>query len=138
MKKKLRNILLIDDNEADNFIHNRVIEKADVAEIVTITYGAQEALDYLCEKGGANYPKPEIVFLDINMPGMTGWDFLAAYQKLDEDKKAGIVICLLSTSSFERDKQKAEEYNVLSDFTNKPLTHKKLMEIIETHFPEYI
>lgn len=139
LKKKLRNILLIDDSEADNFLNSRVIRRADVAEKITITYGAQEALDYLMKAVSEDvYPKPEIVFLDINMPGMSGWDFLDAYEQLDERMKAGIIVCMLTTSHAPRDQAKAAEYAVLSDFTNKPLTKEKLMEIIARSFPDHV
>ena len=68
MKRKLKNILLIDDSKADNFIHERVINKAEVAEKITVTSGAREALDYLSTSVDGIYPNPELIFLDINMP----------------------------------------------------------------------
>ncbi len=138
MRKKLRNILLIDDYKADNFLHQRVIKLADVAQNIMLTSGAREALDYLSERVAEEYPKPEIVFLDINMPGMSGWDFLEEYQQLEEEIKAGVIVCMLTTSYAERDKKKAAQYNVLSDFSTKPLTKEKLMGIIERHFSDYI
>ncbi len=138
MKKKIRNILLIDDSKADNFISNRIINKAGVAETVTITYGAKEALDYLCKSTNSKFPKPEIIFLDINMPGMSGWDFLEEYILLDEAQKAGIIVCMLSTSSAERDKAKANEYEVVRHYSSKPLTQNKLLDIIKQHFPDYL
>ena len=82
MKEKLRNILLIDDSKADNFISSRIIKKSDVTNEITVTHGAREALDYLGKSVDGNYPKPEIIFLDINMPDMTGWYFLNEYEQL--------------------------------------------------------
>lgn len=138
MKKKLCNILLIDDSAADNFISNRIINKAAVAETVTTTTGAREALDFLTKAVNGQFPKPEIIFLDINMPGMSGWDFLDEYKLLDEAQKAGIVVCMLSTSNAHIDRKKAEEYDDIKDYSSKPLTKEKLMELIKQHFPAYL
>jgi CheY-like chemotaxis protein len=138
MKKKLHNILLIDDSKADNFINSRIIKKADVTHNIVVTYGAREALNYLSTNVDGVFPNPEIIFLDINMPDMTGWDFLEEYRKLNDNQKAGVVVCMLTTSYADDDKQKALSYNILSDFSNKPLSIDKLMGIIENNFPELV
>jgi DNA-binding response OmpR family regulator len=72
------------------------------------------------------------------MPDMTGWDFLEEYRKLNDNQKAGVVVCMLTTSYADDDKQKALSYNILSDFSNKPLSIDKLMGIIENNFPELV
>ena len=72
------------------------------------------------------------------MPDMTGWDFLNEYEQLEEEKRAGVVVCMLTTSDAETDKQRALEYKVLSDFSNKPLSQEKLMTIIEDNFSELL
>ncbi len=138
MKRKLNNILLIDDSDSDNFINNRIITKANVTEKITITYGAREALDYLSEPIEGQYPRPEIIFLDINMPDMTGWDFLDEYLTLSDEKKANVVVCMLTTSRLDKDRDKAASYGVVDYYSMKPLTDKKLMEIIEKNFPNNV
>lgn len=138
MKKKLNNILLIDDSLADNFISKRVIDKTAVAEKVTTTFGGKEALDYLSKAVNGQFPKPEIVFLDINMPGMSGWEFLDEYRLLEETKKAGVIVTMLTTSKAETDKTKANGYGNVSDYSTKPLTKEKLMFLIEKHYPHYL
>jgi len=135
MKKKLRNILLIDDSEADNFVS---INKAAVAETVTTTFGAREALDYLTKSVNGQFPKPEMIFLDINMPDMSGWDFLDEYKLLNDAQKAGIIVCMLTTSKANNDRTKAAAYDDINDYSTKPLTIEKLMSIIEEHFPDYL
>ena len=131
MKRKLNKILLVDDSEADNFIHHRVIKKADVAHSIVVKNSCKAALDYLSTKGDdGTYPTPELVFLDINMPGMNGWEFLERYEKLPKEYKAGIIVCMLTTSISEVDSQKAEDNSLIEEFLNKPLTLRYNADVV--------
>lgn len=136
MFQKLDKIMLVDDSESDNFIHKKKILKADVTHNVVIQYSGEEALEYLCTKVYGKYPKPELVFLDINMPGMNGWEFLEAYDQIAEEMKANVIITMLTTSINEEDEQKAEEIDEIKAYENKPLTQDKLMRILKEFFPE--
>lgn len=132
--KKVNCILLIDDNEADNEFHRRAILKAGVSDRVEIANRAQKALDYLINCGATNAAIPELIFLDINMPGMNGFEFLEEYNKLDENMKAKMVVFMLTSSLLPEDKDKAEHSGQVSAFLTKPLTSQMVTEIIEKHF----
>ncbi|MEZ4953051.1 MAG: response regulator [Saprospiraceae bacterium] len=134
--KKLDKVLLIDDSKADNFIHKRVIKKADITDNIIVKYSGQSALEYLTTKVDGHYPTPELVFLDINMPGMDGWEFLEEYEKLEEAQRAGVIVCMLTTSIAEKDQQRANNYAKISSYRHKPLTDQMLFEILETFFPD--
>jgi len=69
---------------------------------------------------------------------MSGWDFLEEYKLLGKAKKAGIVVCMLSTSNAAIDRIKADGYDDVSDYSSKPLSKQKLMALIEQHFPDYL
>lgn len=137
MTKKLNSILLVDDDEATNFIHKLIIEKMGCAEKVVITQNGSEALAYLKSKVNGSTPQPDIIFLDINMPGMNGWDFLEEYQKLDTANQGKVVLVMLTTSLNPDDMSRAEQIPVVNGFKNKPLTPVLLNEILEEYFPEY-
>ncbi len=131
----MNKILLIDDSDADNFIHQRVIEKADVADNIIVKNSGQAALEYLSSKDeNGNTPVPDLIFLDINMPGMNGWEFLENYEKLEPEQKAGIIVCMLTTSVAEADKQKAGGFPLVESFLHKPLTQETLFKISDDYF----
>jgi CheY-like chemotaxis protein len=137
MKQKLNNILLIDDSEADNFIHRRILKKADVSHNITIKKSGQDALDFLTTKGeDGNKPAPELIFLDINMPGMTGWEFLEHYENLELEEKTGIIVCLLTTSVAEADEEKAKVRPQIKTYLHKPLSVELVNSIFKEYFPD--
>lgn len=133
MTKKLKCILLIDDNPDDNFYHERVIKKCNAAEIVLAKTSVREALDFLKSKKEDDSP-PELILLDINMPGMNGWDFLAEYELLNDKLKSRAIVIMLTTSQNPDDKKRAEEISSVSDFKTKPLTTESLEEIMNRFF----
>jgi CheY-like chemotaxis protein len=135
MKKKLKCILLVDDDEATNFFHQIIIEQAGCTEHVEVATNGKKAIEFLTRERKNNCT-PDIIFLDINMPVMNGWEFLDAYEKLDAAQKSKIVLVMLTASINPDDMQKAEKRESISGFRNKPLSVEMLNEIIQTYFPD--
>lgn len=138
MKKKLKNILLIDDSEGDNFYHARKIKKMGITDNIHTCFSGQEALEYLKSELEGIHPQPTLIFLDINMPGMNGWEFLEEYEKLEMAQQGEVVLTMLSNSIDERDKTKAENFKAIQGFYSKPLNDDYLTSILQKHFPDYI
>lgn len=138
MKKKLNCILLIDDDKATNFLHEMVIKRTDCTEKVVAVESGQEALDYLQFKENGKNPQPDLIFLDINMPAMNGWEFLDKYNELDKREKGRVVLMMLTTSLNPDDLDKSRKISDVHGFMNKPLTQKMLNETLEKHFPDWI
>ncbi|MES2138283.1 MAG: response regulator [Bacteroidota bacterium] len=136
--KKINCILLIDDNPADNEYHKIIIAEANVCNHVQVAIDGPKALDYILKSGEVNqseaFPNPDLIYLDINMPRMNGFEFLEKYHELDERLKAKVVIIMLTTSLNPDDKIRAMNYKELKEFSNKPLTVKILHETIEKYF----
>ena len=134
MSHKLNCIMLIDDDEDDNFFHEKEIMESDLAKNVIVKNSGRKALEYIKAKTD---PLSDLIFLDINMPGMTGWEFLTEYDKLEKEQQSKVVIIMLSTSSNPRDKEKAKTWNFVSDYITKPLTKEALELVIEKYFVNY-
>ncbi len=135
MKKKLNCILLVDDDHEDSFYHQMVIKKMNITENIAVAENGLEALAFLKKE---NPLVPELIFLDINMPKMNGWEFLEQYKHLDAQRKAKITIVMLTTSANPDDIRKAREMEDVTGYKTKPLSVEILNDILEKHFPEYL
>ncbi len=134
LKKKLSCILLIDDDFDDNIFHKIIIRKMDIAETIDEANDGVEALEHL----QARRAPPELIFLDINMPRMNGWEFLERYKDIDAKQKAKTIIMMLSTSANPDEIKKAQEIEEVSGFKTKPLSREMLTEILQNYFNDYL
>lgn len=136
MEHKLNCILVVDDDEPTNFFTQIILEECGCVEHIKIVQSGMEALAYLerSESGlqDDDYPSPDLLFLDINMPAMDGWEFLNEYKKMNI--AARIIVVMLTTSLFPEDKLKAEKIPEISGFENKPLTVEKLKSVFQKYF----
>lgn len=140
MNFKLKSILLVDDDDATNFINRKILSKLKVAEQIHIALNGKEAIEFLenQDKDPENGPRiatPQLILLDINMPVMDGWEFMEAYHRLSEEKKADVIVVMLSTSGNPDDIKRAESNPEISGYKTKPLHPDIMLEIIEKHFP---
>ncbi len=136
MKRKLNCILLIDDDEPTNYIHERIIEEVGCTEKIVAIQSARQALDFLKSKTDGAYPQPDLIFLDINMPAMTGWGFLEKYRELDKDQQGRVIIVMLTTSLHPDDERKAQSIPEVNRYFIKPLSPEMLQEILEEYFED--
>ena len=129
---KLDCILLVDDDQVCNFLNENVIHLMDGQLKVQTALNGQSALDILDDNGGY----PQLILLDLNMPVMDGFEFLDEFVKLPDKKRKNTVVVILTSSDYEKDRARASKYNVVSGYVTKPLTHEKMVSIVETCFQE--
>ncbi|MBQ4821707.1 response regulator [Aquimarina sp. MMG016] len=127
--EKLKHFLLIDDSKATNFFNKTIIEKVACVEKVVIAENGKDALDYI-EKGMI----PEVIFLDINMPVMNGWEFISNYQKLDDKFKKSIIILMLGAELNQEEKKLVESIPEIHGFEEKMLTKNIVQKIVNNFF----
>ncbi len=126
-KAKYTTAMLIDDNSLDNFINKKLIETNEFAENVITYQEATEAMDFL--KTTSKDKWPDVIFLDIMMPQMDGFQFLEAFEKLPEDQRMQMKVVMLSTSESFKDLNRANKNPYVRKFLNKPLTLQVLQAI---------
>lgn len=119
-------VMLVDDHPPTNFLNKRELKKTGKVNHVIEMTNAELALKYL--KKDNNQKQPEFIFLDINMPGMNGWEFLEIYQSSNDYHEAEIIV-MLTTSLNPDDKEKSKQYSKINSFENKPLTQEKIGRI---------
>ena len=117
--------LLIDDNYIDNFVTRRILESGHFAEEIIVRQSPAEAIDSL----RSGKIKPDVIFLDIRMPLMNGFEFLQEYDKLDAESKSAEKIFMLSSSLDPTDYKRSTENKYITQFIHKPLTQKILEEL---------
>ncbi len=132
MSRKL-NVLLIDDDSTTNFLHKRTLDRTQLTRNIQVAETVQEALNLLKSSGMTEQEKPELIFLDLNLPGLTGWDFIDEYKKIESNTNPPVII-ILSTSVNSDDEKKANEIAEVAEFRSKPLTIEMLNEIIANYF----
>ncbi len=132
---KLNAVMLIDDNEIDNLINLKMVESIDMAYNIFVHSGAKSALEYLRNiekiKEGATKFLPELIFLDIDMPIMDGFQFIDEFEKLSDETKEYCKIIMLTSSLDPKDISKSKKNVYILTYLNKPLTQESLRKFIE-------
>jgi CheY-like chemotaxis protein len=121
-----KKVMIIDDTEVDRYVAERVIQKSGLSEEVIAMESVQDALDYLTANAENRDLLPEIIFLDIRMPVLDGFDFLDKFNELPESVKKRMIIVMLTSSLNEEDHGRAMSSPYVHQFINKPLKKEAL------------
>ena len=130
--KKYRTVMLIDDNEIDNLINQKMIEAASITDNIYTHTGAKSAIEFLknMEKlDVAEQVLPDVIFLDIDMPLMDGFQFLDEFEKLTTVAKKKCKIVMLTSSINPQDFNRSKKYENVKLYLNKPLSHESIVKL---------
>lgn len=133
------NTLLVDDDEVVLFLHRMLLERSTLPSPSGIFHNGKEALDFICKEPPNRTPC--LVFLDINMPVMNGWEFLDAVQQ--ERFRDKVYVVMVTSSINSQDVHTASKYPQVIDYIEKPLRREffpvlkeKLELLCREHPPE--
>lgn len=133
-QSKYKTIMLIDDNEIDNFINEKLIKAYYFADNIYVHTSTKSALEFLknLEVTLSDIPHdlvPSHILLDINMPILDGFHFLDEFDKFSPELKNMIKIVMLTTSLNPMDMEKSKQYKHVIKFLHKPLTESELSQL---------
>ena len=124
--------MLIDDNEIDNLINQKMLEAAAITENIYTHTGAKSAIEFLrnMEKMElAEKVLPDLIFLDIDMPLMDGFQFLDEFENLSALTRKKCKIIMLTSSINPQDFNRSKKYPNVRIYLNKPLSHDNILKI---------
>ncbi|WP_184550108.1 response regulator [Mucilaginibacter sp. FT3.2] len=127
------NLIVIDDEPIQHFIMERMLARyvSTPNDYITYSNNAVEVLAFL-DKNKEDVDKlPDIIFLDLNMPIMNGWDFLENYKRIQQKVAKPIMIYVISSSIDPGDISRSKKYMSVKDYIIKPMTRLALKKIFD-------
>ncbi len=120
-----KKVFVIDDEKFDRLLYQRVIDKTGLVDNLVLFGNAEDAL----EAARTNDKLPELIFLDINMPRMNGFEFLEEIDRELANGNPPTTVAMLTTSSNPKDAERANQFASVKYFFNKPLKGEMLTQI---------
>ncbi len=128
---KISHVCLIDDDHIFVYGAKRLMQEIDFYEDLSVFSNGQEALDHLQKAVNTGTPLPSLIFLDLNMPVMTGWEFLEELLHLPGIAYDGISIYINSSSVDPRDLERIHAYPMVKNYILKPMTKEDLRGVCD-------
>lgn len=122
----IRTAMTIDDEKVDQLLYKRIMQRSGLVENVIPFRMAQDALDFL---KSADSPPVDVIFLDINMPQMNGFEFLEKATAELGESFVDCVVIMLTTSLDPEDEERARRFSVVKDYLDKPLSVDSLKHV---------
>ena len=126
-KRMAKNVLLVDDDKISNFINSKVLSRLGIVKELHTAMNGKEAMDQI-KKSDLKW-SPDIIFVDLNMPIMDGFQFIEAFSKLDHSKTDNVKIIVVSSSEDPEDMKRARSLGV-KDYLVKPMKEADILRIL--------
>lgn len=128
----IKNLTLIDDDEVFVYLTRKTLKKTNLVGQVRVFENGLDALNFIKTNLDRKEELPEVIFLDLSMPIMDGWQFLQEFRQLKSGPVNNITIYICSSSISPDDVARAKAINEVSDFIFKPITSQKLLDIVDS------
>ncbi len=124
---------MVDDDAITIMICEKILSHVSFAEQIISATNGSEAINFIVKCFNDNTPLPQLIFLDLNMPIMNGWEFLEAFKDLNFPQNNQPIVCILSSTIDAEDANRAMQYSFVKKFISKPLT-KEILDTITLNF----
>jgi len=128
---KYKNFAIIDDDETTQFVVEITIDNTNLAKNIAIFSDGKEAIDFFTLNVNNPENLPDIIFLDLNMPIMDGWQFLDHFAILKPQIVKKITICITSSSTNQNDIIRAKKYSDVTEYIIKPITEEDVIRLCQ-------
>lgn len=132
MARKFKCTLVVDDDPISCFINQRIIELTNITQHVEIVHNGKEAINFIqksIQQPLEYQVLPDLIFLDLNMPVMNGFEFLRVFEDFPTTYREEVKIVILTSSNNISDRTKANSFNV-AQYINKPLTIENIQSLL--------
>lgn len=130
---KIKSCCIIDDDPIFIYGTKRMMKEIDFCDSITVFNNGEDALAGLKEMHDITHELPQVIFLDLDMPIMNGWEFLDEFIQLPNDTLEKTVICVISSSVDPRDIERVKKYEFISNYILKPITPNDFETVLKTH-----
>ena len=132
--KKVKNACIIDDDEIFRFILEKQIKNQNLAENIMCFENGREAIDYIKTNRLENDSLPDVIFLDINMPTMDGWDFVTEYNEVKKQLIKDATVFMISSSVDDRDIRRANDSGIITEYVTKPVDKQQIHDLMKKDY----
>jgi len=128
----MRKLVFIDDDPIDHFLMKHILRGKNYFDTTTYTIYGSLVLDYIEEHKSEPEKLPDMIFVDLNMPLFSGWDFLKRMEQMRHEISKDIPVFVISSSLRPDDKATSSSYSFVQDFISKPMDSQEIERIIST------
>lgn len=129
--KKIDSICVIDDDPIFIYGTKRIMNEVGFSDNILIYNNGQDAIDGLTAMANDNKNLPSVIFLDLNMPIMNGWEFLEDFAKILDQNRDKVTVYILSSSVDPRDLERIKHYSIVKNYILKPISPDDLKNVLK-------
>jgi CheY-like chemotaxis protein len=127
---KFESSCIIDDDPIFIYGTKRLMKEVDFCDTVIVYNNGKEAIEGLTNISAAGKKLPRVIFLDLNMPVMNGWEFLEDFMKIPNKNQEDIIVYIISSSVDPRDLERVQHYKIVNNYILKPITPTDLQNLL--------